>query len=343
MDRKKDQVIRVEITGKTILFTVGIILSLFLIRNLLDLFLNLFVAFILMSALKPVVDWLENKRLPRSLASILVILLSLTLIFLIFYFVLPPLISQSIDFVVYLSKQFIVLISQLDQQFTVRDFINFPTLTQQLPSLTNLIGKTFIGFFGNLFNVLSIFFFTLYFLLGINQLNSFAHRFLRTKQAELVIDTLRRVEKQLGLWMRAELFLMLIIGVFSYIGLTLLGVNYALPLAVIAGILEVFPIVGPVVSAIPAFIVGASSSWILGLATIALYTVIQQLENNLIVPMVMKKAVGIPPLAVLISLIVGQKLAGLSGIILAVPFVAGMTIILKEIFKYQEGSVGERT
>lgn len=343
MDRKKDQVIRVEITGKTILFTIGIILLLFLMRNLLDLFLNLFVAFILMSALKPSVDWLENKHLPRSLASVLIILLSLTLIFLIFYFVLPPLISQSVDFVIYLSKQFVILISQLDEQLTVRDFINFPALTQQLPNLTNVISKTFIGFFGNLFNVLSIFFFTLYFLLGINQLEAFAHKFLRTKQAELVIDTLRRVEKQLGLWMRAELILMLIIGLFSYIGLTLLGVNYALPLAVIAGILEVFPIVGPVVSAIPAFIVGATSSWVLGLATIALYTVIQQLENNLIVPMVMKKTIGIPPLAVLISLIVGQKLAGFSGIVLAVPFVAAMTIIVKEIFKYQESSVGERT
>lgn len=343
MDRKKDQVIRVEITGKTILFTIGIILLLFLMRNLLDLFLNLFVAFILMSALKPAVDWLENKRLPRSLASVFVILLSLTLIFLVFYFVLPPLISQSVDFVIYLSKQLIILVGQLDQQFTVRDFINFPVLTQQLPNLTNIISKTFLGFFGNLFNVLSIFFFTLYFLLGINQLENIARKFLGIEQAEFVIGTLRRVEKQLGLWMRAELILMLIIGVFSYIGLTLLGVNYALPLAVIAGILEVFPIVGPVVSAIPAFIVGATSSWVLGLATIALYTVIQQLENNLIVPMVMKKAIGIPPLAVLISLIVGQKLAGFSGIVLAVPFVAGMTIILKEIFKYQENSVGERT
>jgi len=312
---KEDRVVRVEITGKTILFTVAVILFLFFIRSLTDLFLNLFIAFILMSALKPVVDWFENKKLPRPVASVFTIVFCLLAIFLVFYFVLPPLVTQSVDFLVYLSRQFILVISQLDRQLTVRDFINLPALTQQIPSFTAIVSRAFMGFFTNLFNLLTIFFFTLYFLLGINQLDRL---------------------KQLGLWVRAELVLMLIIGIFSYIGLTFLGVKYALPLAVIAGILEVFPIVGPVISAIPAFIVGATSSWILGAATIVLYTLIQQLENNLIVPLVMKKAVGIPPLAVLISLIVGQKIAGFFGIVLAVPFVAGAVIIVKEILKYRE-------
>lgn len=340
---KKNEVLHIEITSKTILFTIGTLLLLLFMKNLIDLFLNLFIAFILMSSLKPSVDYLETKKVPRSVASVFIILFSLTLIFFIFYFVLPPLIIQSVDFIVYLSKQFIEIITRLDKQLTLRDFVNISTITQQIPNLTNIISKTFIGFFGNLFNLLSIFFFTLYFLLGINQLETISHRILGENQARLFITTLRGVEKQLGLWMRAELILMLIIGIFSYVGLRILGVKYALPLAVIAGMLEVFPIVGPVVSAIPAFIVGATSSWILGIATIALYTVIQQLENNLIVPLVMKKTIGIPPLAVLISLIIGQKLAGFAGIVLAVPFVAGATIVLKEILLYKENSVGERT
>jgi predicted PurR-regulated permease PerM len=333
---KEDRVVRVEITGKTILFTVAVILFLFFIRSLTDLFLNLFIAFILMSALKPVVDWFENKKLPRPVASVFTIVFCLLAIFLVFYFVLPPLVTQSVDFLVYLSRQFILVISQLDRQLTVRDFINLPALTQQIPSFTAIVSRAFMGFFTNLFNLLTIFFFTLYFLLGINQLDRLVRRFLGKNQANFVSATLRGVEKQLGLWVRAELVLMLIIGIFSYIGLTFLGVKYALPLAVIAGILEVFPIVGPVISAIPAFIVGATSSWILGAATIVLYTLIQQLENNLIVPLVMKKAVGIPPLAVLISLIVGQKIAGFFGIVLAVPFVAGAVIIVKEILKYRK-------
>ena len=93
---KKNDVVRIEITSKTILFTIGVLLFLMFIRNLADLFLNLFVAFILMSSLKPSVDWLELKRIPRSVASVLVIISSLALIFFVLYFVLPPLIIQSI-------------------------------------------------------------------------------------------------------------------------------------------------------------------------------------------------------------------------------------------------------
>ena len=341
---KKNNVIQVEITSKTILFTIGVLIFLTFIAKLTDLFLNLFIAFILMSALKPTVDWLSNKKVPRSLASIIVILALMTVVFITFYFALPPLFTQTIAFLVYLSKQFVMAIQTLDQQLTIKDFVNFPSLTQQIPNITNTITKTFIGVFGNVMNILSIFFFTLYFLLGINQLDRIFHKFFNPDQANFLIETLRRVEKQLGLWMRAELVLMLIIGVFSYIGLRLLNVEYALPLAVIAGMLEVFPIVGPIISAIPAFMVASTSSLVLAIAVIALYIVIQQLENNVIVPMVMKRAVGIPPLAVLISVIVGQKLAGFSGVVLAVPFVAAATIILREVFKYKDNeSVGERT
>lgn len=340
----KNSVLRVEITSKTILFTVGLILLLLFVRNLVDLFINLFIAFILMSALKPSVDWLEKRRFPRSVAAVSVIILSLGVIFLVFYFALPPLVSQSVDFIVYLTQQLFLGIQQIDNQLTLSDLINFPNLTQQLPNITSILSKTFLGIFGNLFNLLSIFFFALYFLLGINQLERLFKRFFTDRQTGFFMETIKSVERQLGMWMRAELVLMLIIGVFSYIGLTLLKVNYALPLAVIAGTLEVFPIVGPIVSAIPAFFVGATASGVLGLAVIALYIVIQQLENNLVVPLVMKKAIGIPPLAVLISLIVGQKVAGFFGIVLAVPFVAAITIILKEVFKFREEvSVGERT
>lgn len=341
---KSNNIVKIEITSKTILFTIAILLLLSFARNLVDLFLNLFIAFILMSALKPTVDYLSEKKIPRSLAAIAVVIILMTVIFVIFYFALPPLFSESVAFLLYLSKQFVNAIQALDQQLTIKDFINFPSLTQQIPNITNVITKTFVSIFGNIMNLLSIFFFTLYFLLGINQLDRIFHKFFNSTQANFFITTLRRVEKQLGLWMRAELVLMLIIGVFSYIGLTLLNVKYALPLAVIAGMLEVFPIVGPIVSAIPAFMVASTTSGILAVAVVALYIVIQQLENNVIVPLVMKRAIGIPPLAVLLSVIIGQKLAGFPGIVLAVPFVATITIILKEVFKYRENeSVGERT
>src|SRR4030042_4710135 len=101
---------------------------------------------------------------------------------------------------------------------------------------------------------------------------------------------------------------MLAIWILTFIGLSLIGVRYALPLAIIAGLLEIVPILGPILSAIPAFIVASASSYFLGLATIALYFIVQQIENQIIVPLVMKKAVGLNPIVTLTALIIGGTL-----------------------------------
>ncbi len=115
-----------------------------------------------------------------------------------------------------------------------------------------------------------------------------------------------------------------------------MNIKYAAPLAIMAGLLEVVPIIGPTVATIPAFFVGASISWFTGLAVIALYFLIQQLENNLIVPLVMKKAVGLNPIITLIALIIGGKLGGLLGIILSVPTALFIETILVEFSRLKK-------
>lgn len=338
-----NRVLKIEITGKTILFTILVILllkALFLLKNI---FLNLFVAFIFMSALKPSVDFLDKKNVPRVLAAILVIIISVGILITFLYYALPPLAIQTKDFFLYASKQLFLTLQKLDKQISVRDFLQFQTFSQHIPDITNAVTKIIVSIFSNVLDFISILFFTLYFLLEVKHLEKLAARVLSKRQASFFMETLTSVEKQLGAWVRGELILMLAVGILSYTGLSLLQVNYALPLAVIAGLLEVFPIIGPILSVFPAFFVAATTSWILGIAVIALYIIIQQLENNLIVPLVMKTVVGIPPLAVLISLLIGQKLAGFTGIILAVPIVATLVIVLKEIFKYKEQETKQET
>jgi predicted PurR-regulated permease PerM len=96
-------------------------------------------------------------------------------------------------------------------------------------------------------------------------------------------------------WFWGELTLMFVVGIMNYVGFTIIGLKYALPLAVLAGILEVVPNIGPTLAAVPAFLVGASHSYFLGASSLAVSFIVQQLENNLIVPFIMKKAVGTPP------------------------------------------------
>ena len=125
---------------------------------------------------------------------------------------------------------------------------------------------------------------------------------------------------------------MFIVGIMSYIGLIFLGVEFAIPLAFIAGLLEVIPNVGPTLSMIPAILVALGTSPVLALAVFALYFVIQQLENTIIVPKVFSKAVGISPLIVIVSLMIGFKIAGVSGAILSLPTVLFLEIIINDLY-----------
>jgi predicted PurR-regulated permease PerM len=146
------------------------------------------------------------------------------------------------------------------------------------------------------------------------------------KEKEVII-VINNIEKRLGSWVRGELTLMVLIGLMSYIGLRLLGVEFALPLAILAGLLEILPNIGPVVSAVPAVLTGLMISPMMALAILALYFLIHQAENTLVAPKVMQKVVGINPLVTILSLAIGFKLAGVSGAILAIPVV----LVIQEI------------
>ena len=138
------------------------------------------------------------------------------------------------------------------------------------------------------------------------------------------------VESRMGYWLRGQLTLMATIGVVTSIAYFLLGLENALLLGVIAGIAEVIPIVGPAIGAVPALIaafVGGGPE--LALVVAGVYVVIQVVEGNVLVPIVMKNAVGLPPFVVIVSLLVGAAVAGLIGALLAVPIAAAGAVVLE--------------
>jgi len=132
------------------------------------------------------------------------------------------------------------------------------------------------------------------------------------------------------------LLLMIVVGVLVYLGLFALGVEYALPLAVIAGLFEVIPTIGPVLSAIPALLVGFGTSFSLGVWVLVLYIVVQQLENSLIVPNVMGRAVGYSPLTTLLIVFAGAQLFGIGGAVLSIPAAIFLTILGKDLLSWND-------
>ncbi len=319
---------KIEISHRTIIFTVVFLLILWLLYFLKGVLVLLFFALILMAALNPLVDRLERWRLPRALAIALIYLLIFTVIGLAIWGVIPPLITQTQNLVsrfpsyleslgwLGVDKQ--VVYNQLNQ------------LTEKLGVISSGIIRTFVGFFQNLINIVVLLVISFYLLLERKNLGSYLSRFFGGNAEKTGTRIMDQIEKKLGGWIRAEVLLMIIIGLMTFIGLSLLGIDYALPLAIFAGLLEIIPTIGPFISAIPAVLVGLLISPLMALAVAALYFLVQQIENNFIVPQLMAKECGINPLITIIALIAGFKLGGVVGAILAVPIILLIEIILTE-------------
>ncbi|HKZ34779.1 MAG TPA: AI-2E family transporter [Patescibacteria group bacterium] len=323
-----NQVQHIEISPRTLLTVLGILVGIWFLWQIKGIIVLLFVSYILMSAISPIVDRLQKKGLPRALSVLvpfLVIILSFVLLAIA---VVPSIQRESNAFIAEFGQSYKNLVSYLASMFNISD-LKIPADTLgQLPQQVVQVG---INTVSSLFAVVTVAVLTFYMLLEKDHLYDQLFLLTPRKDNKLIEDILARVEKRLGTWVRGQLLLMCVVGLMTWVGLTLLGIRFSFALALIAGFLELIPIIGPIVSAVPAVIIAMTVSPLLGLLTTLLYIVIQQLENHLLVPKVMEKAVDLSPLVIIISLMIGGKLFGLWGALLAVPIVAIIHIILSDI------------
>ncbi len=151
---------------------------------------------------------------------------------------------------------------------------------------------------------------------------------------------LRIVQRVFGQWVRGQIILGITVGVFTFIGLTILSIvvdpvfgRYAILLSVIAGILELVPIIGPIIAAVPAVLLAATAGLEAVVAALVLYTLVQQVENNFLVPKIQGDAVELHSSAVIFAIIIGGALAGLLGAILALPIAAAIRDVVRYLFR----------
>ncbi len=275
-----------------------------------------FIAFILMSALNPAVDRLEKLKLPRPLAILLAYALILIVVGGMLWVVVPPLAVQTGNLVVSLPEALgKVELFNANQQAITQE------LLAQIGSLPQYVVRLTVNLFGNIISVLTTFVLSFYLLLERKHLNKYLAILLGKESPEKVARTFNEVEHKLGGWVRGELLLMIVVGVLTYVGLLVLGIDNALPLAIIAAVLEIVPNIGPIISAVPAVLIALAMHPFKALATVALYFLVQLAENNLLVPNIMKRAVGVNPMVSILGLVAGFKIYGPMGAILAIPII----------------------
>ncbi|OGK34069.1 hypothetical protein A3F57_01565 [Candidatus Roizmanbacteria bacterium RIFCSPHIGHO2_12_FULL_36_11] len=315
----------IEISSRTIVFTVFFLLLLKFLWLVQDIIFSFFIAFIIMSALKPYVSFLERYRIPRFLAAFLVYLIFLTFFFSIIFLIVPPLLTES-------TLLFRVLPSILERFApNAMSLLNLDSVFQYLPDIASQFFDIVKGIFSNAVFFISTLFFAFYLLLEENVIRKIIARFFSEEKAKTATVVIDKAEKRLNAWFWGEITLMTVVGLLTYVGLNLIGIRYALALAVLAGLLEAVPNLGPTLSSVPAVLLGFATSPVMGFAAIALYFIVQQLENNIIVPVVMKKAVGLNPIITLLALLIGGKMGGVLGILLAIPITVFLETVLIEV------------
>lgn len=312
---------KIEISHRTILFTIFILAAIWVFFQISDILFLIFIAFIIMSGLRPIVDFLTKKRIPRILSVLLTYAVFVGLFGVLLLGTIPTLVSQTTKFI----QEFPSFITRVMPNF----YLDSNTLTAQIAPLGENIVKVTVSIFSNVITTLTVFVFAFYFLLERGKAEEALRSLVGSEMGERLTRVLHAIEDRLGSWVLGQFFLMIVIGVFSFIGLSFLHVDFALPLAIIAGLLEIVPTIGPIISALPAVLVAISISPVMAGSVLVLYVLIHQLENNLIVPFVMKKSVGFSPIITIVALMVGGKLGGIGGAVLAIP----MLLVAQEIVR----------
>lgn len=315
---------KVEISHKTIIFTVIFLLSLWVLFQVRETILWIFVSFILMAALKHSTDAMEQAGIPRAIAALLQF--ALILLFLVFCVssIIPPLVSQTIHLTESLPGYLYSLFPSM--------VIDGQVISQYItPVSSNLLSVT-IGIFSNLVALFTVFVISFYLLMERKNLHVQLAAFIGKKAGARLMEVVGKIEERLGAWVRGQFALALIIGLATFIVLSFLGLPFVLPLAIIAGILEIVPVIGPIISAIPAIIIALTISPILAVATALFYFLIQQIEASVVVPYVMKRAVGLPPLVTILAIMIGGTLAGITGALLAIPVAVVTQAVIEEYF-----------
>ena len=327
-----------------VVLVLGLFYLAFVLRDLILIFIS---GVIIASAIEPVVGWFTDRRLNRVVSVIIIYIGIIALLLVSFYFLFVPLLKETSLFLTtlpdYIASAELWKPLQsigIDAGPTVQgisDKLSLGDLASKLNqtvSNTGNIWGTFSAIFGGAFGLILVLVISFYLAVQEKGIENFLKVVVPQRQRDYVVDLWNRAEKKIGLWMQGQVVLIVIISVLVYLALSLLQVRGALLLAVLAGLLEIIPVFGPIIAAVPAIAIASSDGGAsLGLLVAGAYLVIQQFENHLIYPVVVKKVVGVSPIMVIIALIAGAKLAGFLGILLSVPVAAVIVELFHDIGK----------
>ncbi len=336
MPSSRDTVFTVNISSITIakvLILAGVLGFLYIIQDVVAI---VFVALIFSSALTPFVKTMERYHVHRIIGVALIFMSFLAALTLAVVLLIPPLtseyahFSQKLPFYIDWAIEMLQGISP-DVNILEKAKGAFESIQSTALQFAGGVVVKFFDIISGIFAIFLIFVIVFYMIVEEKALRNAIHFFTPRSYREYVDSLITKVQNRVGMWLRGQVALSLIIFSVSFVCLLILGVDYALLLAIVAGLTEFMPVIGPIIAAVPAIFVAFNQSPTLALWVLLLYCIIQYLENHFLVPRVMQKAVGLNPLGSIIALLIGAKIGGLFGILLAIPVATMITTIGSEL------------
>lgn len=348
------QNLRITVASGTIIKTILILIFFAALYYIRDILFVVLVAIVIASAVEPATRWCTSHRIRRLPAVIgIYIILALFLIGFFLFFV-PSLLNETVLYLNNLPDS--ISLSDLwgplhslnfslgdsastlgEKTFSIKEFIEASKYAISGTSAGAF--KTASLLFGGALSFILMIVLSFYLAVQEDGVGNFLKIVSPIRHHDYIINLWQRSQKKIGYWMQGQLLLGVIVGVLVYLGLMILGVRHALLLASIAAIFELIPIFGPILAAVPAVLIafvdtGATS----GILVAGLYLIIHQFENHLLYPLVVRKIVGISPMIVILALVIGLKLAGVLGAILAVPIASALMEWIDDIEKGKQAA-----
>ncbi len=334
-------------TGTIVRFFLVVIIlaALYYLR---DVLLVVIAAVVIASALEPIVRRLGRYRIHRVIAAVLIYVVIAAAVALILIFFLPLLVNDAVSFLSNLPRT----ISLDDVWNPIRDIgINIVpssvgsgqniSVADLVSGLQSAITGTTAGafktasfLFGGVLSFILIVVLSFYLVVQEDGVENFIRLVTPSARHDYAINLWGRARRKIGSWLQGQILLGIIVGVLVYLVLMVVGIPHALLLAVLAAVFELIPVFGPVISSVPAiFIAFVDRGLGTGLLLIGLYIIIYQFESQLFYPLVVKKIVGISPIIVILALVIGAKLAGILGAVIAVPLSAALMEYVHDVEK----------
>ncbi|HHE76674.1 MAG TPA: AI-2E family transporter [Candidatus Parcubacteria bacterium] len=309
-----------------------IVIIFYLIYSIRDILIWFVFALTISVLFNPVVDFLQKRKVPRLLGATFIYFLALGVFTLLIY-LMVPLFNSEIHQFLNSFPQYFQKISPPLKGLGIEAFNDINSfmegvgdvLTKMAENIFNILFIIFGGVFSFLFIISTAFFISV----EEKAIEKSLRLIFPKKHEDYVLNIWKRCEREIAGWFGARILACLFVGVLSYVALLIFGVKYPALLALFAGVLNFIPYIGPLITGLLFFVIIFPTDPIKAIFIILTFIVIQQIENNIVSPVLMKRIIGIPSVVVLISLIVGGQLWGTLGTLLAIPLFG----ILFEFFK----------